>query len=184
VTAFPSSAIASFADERLIMSDTTQRTISVLDFRRRRMAVQWNVANGAWTSHEEAPALVHGIALIRPARDNVCLYGHAGTLILQIGAEHHVLADTGAVHTGAVHTDPGILVKCSRIALSLGFRREIAVTSAGGAALFTHQYWIGSGPDFFKLLADKTAAAEWRAASALSWSDGVSSTQLRESWAR
>ena len=162
------------------------------------MAVQWNIENGAWVSHEEAPALVHGIALIRPSFANICLYGHDGSLILQIGAVHHVLAETGAVHTGAVQTgavqtgavptgapaDAGIAIKCSRVALSLGFRREIAVKSAHGSALFTHQYWIGSHPDFFKLLADKSASADWRALSARTWSAGVSSAQLRESWAR
>jgi len=152
------------------------------------MAVQWNIENGAWVSHEEAPALVHGIALIRPSFANICLYGHDGSLILQIGAVHHVLAETGAVQTGAVPTgapaDAGIAIKCSRVALSLGFRREIAVKSAHGSALFTHQYWIGSHPDFFKLLADKSASADWRALSARTWSAGVSSAQLRESWAR
>jgi hypothetical protein len=164
------------------MSDTTQGTISVLDFRRRRMAVQWNIENGAWISHEEAPVLVHGIALIRPSCASICLYGHDGSLILQIGADHHVLAGVGAVHTGAVHT--GVVIKCRRVALSLGFRREIAVKPASGAALFRHQYWIDSQPDFFKMLADKTASQEWRAASARTWSEGVSSAQLRESWAR
>jgi hypothetical protein len=159
------------------MSDTTQGTISVLDFRRRRMAVQWNIESGAWVSHEEAPALVHGIALIRPSCANICLYGHDGSLILQIGADHHVLADAGAAHMSVV-------IKCGRVALSLGFRREIAVKAASGAALFTHQYWIDSQPDFFKMLADKTASEEWRAASARSWSEGVSSAQLRENWAR
>jgi hypothetical protein len=178
------------------MFEMNQGTISVLDFRRRRMAVQWNIESGAWISHEEAPALVHGIALIRPSCANVCLYGHDGSLILQIGPDHHVLAESGAVHTGAVHTGAvhtgalqtgapaRIVIKCARVALSLGLRREIAVKPGNGAALFTHQYWIDRHPDFFKMLADKTASDEWRATSARSWSDGVSSTQLRESWAR
>jgi len=164
------------------MSDMSQGTVSVLDFRRRRMAVQWNVASGGWSSHEEAPALVHGIALIRPAADNLCLYGHDGALILQIGAEHHVLADAGTADPDA--TPAGITIQCDRIALSLGMRRQIIVKSRDGNALFTHQYWIGSHADFFKLLADKTASAEWRAACARTWSDGVSSTLLRQSWAR
>lgn len=159
------------------MSDMSPGTVSVLDFRRRRMAMQWHVASGGWSSHEEAPALVHGIALIRPAADNVCLYGQHGALILQISAEHHVLAAADAAHTG-------VAIHCNRIALSLGMRREIAVMARGGEALFTHQYWIGSHPDFFKLLADKTASAEWRATCARAWSEGVSSTRLRESWAR
>ena len=155
------------------MSDILKDTVSVLDFRRRRMAVQWNIVSGQWSAHEEAPPLVHGIALIRPGADNVCLYGHDGALLLQIGARPHVLAPDGAIK-----------VQCAAVALSLGFRREVSVTSGDGTTLFRHQYWIGSHPDFFKLLADRTASAQWRAASALSWSDGVSSTLLRESWAR
>jgi len=146
------------------------------------MAVQWNMASGAWVTHEEAPQLVHGIALIRPGFANICLYGHEGALILQIGPEHHALAEAGSAQTGGVHTD--ISIKCSRVALSLGFRREVTVTSGAGITIFAHQYWIGSHPDFFKLLADKTAPAAWRASSAREWSDGISSALLRESWAR
>ena len=78
--------------------------------------------------------------------------------------------------------EPPIRITCDRVALSLGFRREIVITAPH--ELFRHQYWVGSGPDFFKLLADKTASAEWRAACARSWSEGVLSPQLRESWAR
>ena len=164
-----------------MMSETFQSTVAVLDFRRRRMSVQWNIASGDWSAHEEAPALVYGLALIRPGAGNNCLYGHDGALILQIGADQHVLADT--VSMDGSPTDSAISIHCNRIALSVGFRREILVQSGDGAELFRHQYWIGSDPDFFKLLADKTASMAWRLLSASSWSAGVSSALLRESWA-
>ena len=154
------------------MSVPTPSRVSVLDFRRRRMAMQWNITSGEWSSHEEAPERVYGIALIRPGASNIALYGHAGALILQIGPQKFEL-------TGA---EPPIQISCGRVALSLGFRREIVITSSH--ELFRHQYWVGSRPDFFKLLAYKAASAEWRAACARSWSAGVSSPHLRESWAR
>jgi len=40
-------------------------TISVVDFRRQTMVLQWHALGGTWTAWDIPPVLVHGIALIR-----------------------------------------------------------------------------------------------------------------------
>ena len=51
------------------MASADSTTISVLDFRRHSMVLQWHALGGTWTACDTPPALVHGIALIRASHD-------------------------------------------------------------------------------------------------------------------
>ena len=153
------------------MTEEPPHLISVLDFRRRRMSVRWNVALSSWTALEETPALVHGIVLIRPALPSVCLYGHAQNLYLQIGVERFLLE-------AAVPQ-----LRCEPELISGGLRRIFSVQSAQREGLYSERYWALSGPDFFHTLARKSVDPHWRSDSAASWSVGIDSTLLRQSWA-
>ena len=153
------------------MTEEPPHLISVLDFRRRRMSVRWNVALSSWTALEETPALVHGIALIRPALPSVCLYGHAERLYLQIGAERFLLEALAPQ------------LRCEPELISGGLRRIFSVQSAQREALYSERYWAISGPDFFSALARKGIDPQWRSDSAALWSAGIDSALLRQSWA-
>lgn len=144
--------------------------VSVLDFRRRRMAVRWNTAIGSWAADEESPPVVNGIALIRSVQPHICIFGQGGKLKLQIGRDQYVLAE---------HS-PRIL--CRREIFALGLRRRFTVESTTTGMLFSHSHWSNSGTDFFKILADKAADPDWRAMAARQWSEGIESAQLRQSW--
>lgn len=152
------------------MSPETQHLITVLDFRRRRMAVRWDITRAIWTSHEEAVALAHGIALIRPGQPGVCVYGHASQLHLQVGELTLALGEN----------DP--LIRCEPELLSAGLRRVFRIEAPGGGTLYQERYWAGNAPDFLRLLAEKAADAQWRLSSARLWSDGVDPALLREGW--
>ena len=153
------------------MTEEPPHLISVLDFRRRRMSVRWNVALSSWTALEETPALVHGIALIRPALPSVCLYGHSEKLFLQIGAERFLLAAL----------EPQL--RCEPELISGGLRRIFSVQSVQRETLYSERYWALSGPDFFSALARKSIEPQWRSVSAALWSTGIDSALLRQSWA-
>lgn len=133
------------------------------------MSVRWNIGTNSWTAHEEAPALVHGIAMIRATLPSICLYGFEDQLHLQLGGEHFLL------------TADQPQISCSKELLSGGLRR-IFTLQAVGTALYTERYWALSGPDFFALLAHKSADPDWRSTSAKLWSAGIDSAQLRQSW--
>ncbi len=153
------------------MSEDTPPLISVLDFRRRRMSVRWNVSTSSWTVLEETPARVHGIALIRPTLPAVCLYAYAQQMFLQIGAAQFVFDAN----------EPQLL--CEPEWLSGGLRRIFSVKAAGGRTAFSERYWAYSGPDFFSVLARQCAEPQWRSTSPALWSAGIDSAQLRQSWA-
>lgn len=152
------------------MSVDAAHIITVLDFRRRRMAVRWDVGRGAGTAHEEAVDLVHGIALIRPSLPCACVYGHAGQLHLQLGD----------VQISLLPEVPQLM--CEPEILSAGLRREFRVEAPGGATLYHERYWAGRGPDFFRTLAELAADPQWRLRCARLWSDGVDPAQLRQGW--
>ena len=142
-------------------------TIAVVDFRRSRLLLEWHARDGSWKACDDPPALLHGIALIRPNQENVCLFGHDGQLWLQVGAQQFELHDS----------EPAL--SCTRPAAGFGLRRTFLVAGADGAELFSHSYWIHQGRDFFQWLADKAQAPDWRAAAAQRWSEGVDAAELR-----
>lgn len=152
------------------MTSAAPRIITVLDFRRRRMAVRWNVDTHTATSHEEATALVHGLAFIRPSQPPICLYGMGGELHLQIGEQHMFLRP----EQPRVITEPELL--------SAGLRRVFRIADAAGVTLHRESYWAGRGSDFFHLLAGHCASPQWRSDSARLWSDGVDPAELRQNW--
>lgn len=147
------------------MSETLN-AVPVVDFRRSRLLLEWNPRSGAWTACDTPPALVHGIALIRPGQENVCLYARSGRLRLQIGAQQFTLEDTKPA------------LSCLRPAASFGLRRVFRV-ELDGAELFSHSYWSHQGRDFFQWLADSAQTPGWRALTAQRWSDGVEAAELR-----
>jgi hypothetical protein len=151
------------------MGPTITSNIPVIDFRRQSMVLQWNSANGTWVAFDDPPALVHGVALIRAAKPNICLFGRDGRLLLQVGSEQYSLAEDAPRLTW------------SRGSASFGFRRRFTVESSNGAVLLSHAYWSGQGDEFFSWLVSRAADLEWRAANARQWSDGVQPVVLRSS---
>jgi hypothetical protein len=149
------------------MASVSPSSIAVIDYRRRSMVLNWHPSDGTWTAVEQAPVLLHGIAWIQPAQPNICLYGTAGRLLLQIGADQYALAENSP------------RIKCVADLLSLGFRRRFIVESTTGGVLFSHGYWPGRQADFFRWLAAKAQDPDWRAACGRQWSEGVSSSTLR-----
>ncbi len=142
-------------------------TISVIDFRRQGMVLQWHALGGTWTACDQPPALVHGIALIRPSQANVCIYGQGGRLRLQVGPDQYSLSEGSP------------RVNCARGLASFGFRRHFSVESSAGNVLFSHTYWTDQGRDFFRWLAECAADPEWRISRAKRWSEGLPQAALR-----
>jgi hypothetical protein len=149
------------------MSSANAGTVSVIDFRRQSMVLQWHVLGGTWTAYDVPPALVHGVALIRPAQTNICVYGHGGRLRLQVGPEQYALSENSP------------RIKCTRGVASFGLRRRFSVESSTGAVLYSHSYWTGQGEDFFRWLAARAQDPDWRTAAGQQWSDGISAPVLR-----
>jgi hypothetical protein len=141
-------------------------TISVVDFRRRSMVLRWHALGGTWTACEFPPSLAHGVALISPTGPNVCLYGHGGRLLLQIGPNQYALAERS----------PRIICRSGWILL--GLRRRFLVKSSTGGLLFSHRYWRGQGRDFFRWLAQHAGDQDWRIACGMQWSDGMAPAAL------
>jgi hypothetical protein len=142
-------------------------TISVIDFRRQSMVLQWHALGGTWTACDTPPALVHGIALIGPTGPNICVYGQGGRLKLQVGPNQYVLAENSP------------RINCARGVASFGFRRRFSVQSSGGGVLFSHSYWNNQGRDFYRWFADKAEDPDWRVSCGRQWSEGVPSAALR-----
>jgi hypothetical protein len=142
-------------------------TISVIDFRRHTMVLQWHSLGGTWTACDLPPPLVHGIALIRSSGPNICVFGQGGRLRLQVGPNQYSLAENSP------------RISCTRGLASFGFRRRFTVKSSGGGVLFSYSYWTNRGRDFFRWLADKAEDPDWRTTTGRLWSDGLASTALR-----
>ncbi len=152
------------------MPDATPRLITVLDFRRRRMMVRWNIGNQTGTPEEEASGLVHGLAYMRPSQSPVCVFGQGGNLLLQVNGRSVVL------YPGEPR------VRCRPQFLTAGLRRIFRIEDRTGGTLYVENYWAGTGPDFFRLLSEHCTKPGWRSHSALSWSDGIDPGELRQSW--
>jgi hypothetical protein len=142
-------------------------TVSVIDFRRQSMVLQWHALGGTWTACDTPPALVHGIALIRATGPNICIYGQGGRLRLQVGANQYALSENSP------------RISCTRGIASFGFRRRFTVKSSSGGVLFSHSYWTNQGRDFYRWLADNAEDPDWRISCARQWSDGIASAALR-----
>jgi hypothetical protein len=149
------------------MSDADAATVSVLDFRRRGVVLKWHAASGTLSTYDVPPPLVHGIACVRVSHPNVCIYGHAGRLRLQVGADQFALSENSP------------RISCTRGLASLGFRRRFSVDSSTGGVLFRHAYWTHQGTDFFRWLALEAEDPDWRVACGRQWSEGVSGAALR-----
>jgi hypothetical protein len=149
------------------MASDNAGTVSVIDFRRQSMILQWHVLGGTWTAYDMPPSLVHGVALIRAAQPNICIYGHGGRLRLQVGAEQYAL------------TENSPRIQCTRGVASFGLRRRFTVVSSTGGVLYSHAYWTGQGDDFFRWLAIRAQDPDWRVAIGRQWSEGVSAPVLR-----
>ena len=141
--------------------------ISVIDFRRRSMALQWHALGGTWTASDTWPPLVHGIALIRAAKPNICLYGQAGRLRLQVGPTQYALSENSP------------RIRCVRRLASFGFRRRFTVESSTGGVLYSYAYWTTQHHDFFRWLAMKAEDPDWRISSGRQWSEGLTAAALR-----
>ena len=149
------------------MASDNDTTIPVIDFRRQSMVLQWHALGGTWTPCDTPPALVHGIALIRASQPNICVYGHAGRLRLQVGPHQYALAENSP------------RIRSTRGWTSFGFRRRFTVDSSAGGVLYSYAYWTTQHHDFFRWLATKAADPDWRTTSARQWSEGLAATVLR-----
>src|SRR5271169_4821435 len=130
------------------MGSDNAGSVSVIDFRRHSMVLQWHVLGGTWTAYDVPPSLVHGVALIRAAQPNICVYGHAGRLHLQVGPDQYELSENSP------------RIKCSRALASFGLFRRFTIESGGGV-LFSQAYWTGQGEDFFRWLAARAQHQDW-----------------------
>jgi hypothetical protein len=146
------------------MASDNPTTIAVLDFRRHSMVLQWHALAGTWTACDNPPPLVHGIALIRASLPNICVYGQAGRLRLQVGPNQYALSENSP------------RISCTRGLASFGFRRRFTVESSTGGILYSYAYWTNQHHDFFRWLATKAADPDWRGRQ---WSDGLAAAVLR-----
>ena len=149
------------------MAPDNGASISVIDFRRHSMVLRWNALGGTWTACDTSPPLVHGIALIRASQPNICVYGQAGRLRLQVGPHQFALSEDS------------LRIRCTRRMASFGFRRRFTVESSTGGVLYSLAYWTNQHHDFFHWLAAKAEDPDWRVASGRQWSEGVDATALR-----
>ena len=149
------------------MATANGTTISVIDFRRHSMVLHWHALGGTWSACDTPPPLVHGVALIRPAQPNICVYGHAGRLRLQVGTDQYALAENSP------------RIRCTRGLASFGFRRRFTVDSSTGEVLYSYAYWATQPDDFFHWLATRAEDPDWRVTSARQWSQGLAATVLR-----
>jgi hypothetical protein len=151
------------------MASTHPATISVIDFRRQSMMLEWHTLSGTWTACDVPPALVHGVALIRASQPNICVFGLGDRLHLQVGADQHELSENST------------RVKCTRGLASLGLRRRFTIESGIGDVVFSHAYWTGRGDDFFFWLAARAGDPDWLAVNGRRWSEGMDAALLRSS---
>ncbi len=130
------------------------------------MVLHWHSPGGTWTPCEFPPALVHGIALISPPSPSMCVFGQAGRLLLQIGANQYALTETSP------------RITCRRGWILLGLRRRFMVRASSGALLYNHSYWRGQGRDFYSWLAQHAGNPQWRMVCGRQWSQGVEPSTL------
>jgi hypothetical protein len=157
------------AHAAVMTSNHHSAAISVIDFRRHSMMLEWHASSSTWTPCDEPPALVHGIALIRASQPNICIFGHGGRLHLQVASDQFELSENSP------------RVKCTRGLASFGLRRRFIVESSAGGILLSHAYWTGQGEDFFQWLAMRTQDPQWRVANGRRWSEGMEPSILRSS---
>ena len=149
------------------MAPDNAATISVLDFRRRSMVLNWHALGGTWTACDNPPLLLHGIALIRVSQPNICVYGHAGRLRLQVGPNQYALAENSP------------RINCTSGLASFGFRRRFTVESSTGGMLYSYAYWTNQHHDFFRWLATNVEDPDWRVTCGRQWSKGLAAAALR-----
>ena len=149
------------------MASDHNHTISVLDFRRHSMVLNWHALGGTWTACDTPPALVHGIALIRASQPNICVYGQAGRLRLQVGPNQYALSEYSP------------RISCTRSLAIFGLRRRFTVESSAGGILYSYAYWSIQHHDFFRWLAAKAEDPDWRISSGRQWSEGLAAAALR-----
>jgi hypothetical protein len=149
------------------MASDQSDAISVLDFRRQSMVLQWHENGGTWTPCDTQPLLVHGIAFIRASEPNICVYGRAGRLRLQVGPHQYALSENSP------------RISCTRSLASFGFRRRFTVESSSGGILYSYAYWTNQHHDFFRWLAARAEDPDWRVSSGRQWSDGLAADVLR-----
>jgi hypothetical protein len=142
--------------------------VPVIDFRRQSMVLQWHVLGGTWTAYDVPPSLVHGVALIRAAQPNICMYAQSGRLRLQVGPNQYELQSNSP------------RIKCTHGLASFGLRRRFSVESNAGV-LFSHAYWTTQGDDFFRWIAARAQDPNWRVTIGRQWSEGVTAAVLRSS---
>jgi hypothetical protein len=142
--------------------------VPVIDFRRQSMVLQWHVLGGTWTAYDVPPSLVHGVALIRAAQPNICMYAHSGRLRLQVGPNQYELSPNSP------------RIGCTRGLATFGLRRRFTVESNTGV-VFSHSYWTNQGEDFFRWIATRAQDPSWRISIGRQWSDGVPAAVLRSS---
>ncbi len=139
----------------------------VIDFRRSRLSLQWNVASGTWAAYDEPPGIVHGVGFIRATGPNVCLYALGDGLRLQVDKQVFALADG----------EPRI--SCRAQLLCLGLRRSFRIVHSDGRILLRLGYWATRRNDFFRWLAGVSRHADWRRRTATRWTEGLSPVSLR-----
>jgi hypothetical protein len=151
------------------MAPILNSLISVIDFRRQSMFLQWHALEGTWSASDDTPALVHGVALIRAGPPNFCLFGRDGRLYLQAGTDQFELSERSP------------RIKWRRTWISFGLRRHFTVESSDGSVLFGHTYWADHGDEFFSWAAARAADPAWRIENGQRWSEGLSPSALRSS---
>ena len=151
------------------MAATHSTAIPVIDFRRQSMSLEWHASSGKWTACTDAPPLVRGIALIRAAQPNICVYGHDGQLYLQVGTGQYALSESTPQ------------LKFVRDSSSFGLRRRFVVETAAGEEIFSHAYWNSQGDEFFRWLIARAGDPQWRTTNGRLWSNGVDAAALRAS---
>ncbi len=148
------------------MPSDNNGTVSVIDFRRQSMVLQWHILGGTWSAYDVPPSLVHGVALIRVAQPNICVYGQDGRLRLQVGPDQFDLSENSP------------RIKCTRGVASFGLYRRFTVES-GREVLFSQAYWTGQGGNFFQWLAARAQHEDWGAKIGRQWSEGLAAAVLR-----
>jgi hypothetical protein len=142
-------------------------SIPVIDYRRRRMTLQWHTPSGTWTAYDEPPAIVHGVCFIRASGPNVCLYAEDGRLHLQVDSRIFPLS----------YLEPRI--SCARTLISACLRRRFCLESAEGKVLYSNSYWAPHRTDFFVWLASAEQQADWHERTARRWTEGLNPQDLR-----
>jgi hypothetical protein len=144
-------------------------SITVIDFRRHGMVLQWQTERGTWVACDVPPARVHGVALIRATGPPICVFGRAGQLHLQVGEEPYLLAENSP------------RITCRPVLASFGLRKCFKVESISGTVLYRYSYWAGQGEDFFAWLASRAINPRWRLDNGRQWSEGVEAAAVRSS---